>query len=106
MWQANAQNITMTEGDFGVELPIVISGITFVADDSIKITIKDRANGTVILAKDFTNIQNNTIYLELTEAESSLFRVGIYVYSADWYQSDVFMCNIVQVAVFKVVDKA
>ena len=106
MWQVNAQNITMTEGDYGIQLPVTISGATFVASDSIKITFKDKPNGIAVLEKDFTNIQNNTVSLELTEAESAMFPVGAYVYSLDWYQSGSFMCNIIREATFKVVDKA
>ena len=106
MWQVNSQNISMVEGDFGIKLPITISGVTFAASDSVKLTIKDKVNGTTVLEKDFTNIQNNTVELELTEAESALFPVGAYVYTLDWYQSLSFMCNIIREAVFKVVDKA
>lgn len=106
MWQVNAQNITMTEGDFGIQQPVTIRGTTFAADDYIKITFKNRLNGTMMLEKDFTNIQNGTVNLELTEAESALFPVGTYVYSLDWYQSGSFMCNIIREATFKVVDKA
>ncbi len=106
MWQVNAQNLTMTEGDFGIQLPVTISGTTFAASDSVKITFKDKPNGDTILEKDFTNIQNNTVNLGLTEAESALFPVGAYVYSLDWYQSGSFMCNIIREATFKVVDKA
>lgn len=106
MWQATAQNISMAEGDFGIQLPITISGITFVESDSIRITIKDRVNGTTLLTKEYTNIQNGTINLEFTESESALFRVGAYAYSMDWYQSSSFMCNLIQIAEFRVVDKA
>ena len=94
----------MSEGDFGVELPITISGVTLGAGDSIKITI---ANGnTPVIQKEFTNILQNTIGFELTEAESALLPVGDYVYSMDWYQDGVFLCNLVPFALFKVGDKA
>lgn len=106
MWQANAQAITMTEGDFGIALPMTISGTAFAENDSVKITFKDKFNGNVMLEKVYTNIQQNTIELELTEAESALFTVGVYVYTVDWYQSGAFMCNIISSATFKVVDKA
>ena len=106
MWQANGQALTMTEGDFGVDLPVVISGVTFGAEDSVKISIKARENTQSIVEKVFTNIQNNTVTLVLTEAESELFPVGVYVYAMDWYKSGVFMCNIIEKAPFRVVDKA
>lgn len=106
MWQVTAQNITMTEGDFGVALPVTISGTDFSEGDSVKITIKDKANGTTKLEKTFSDIQNNTVNLELTESESELFPPGAYIYTLDWYKESVFMCNIIREALFKVVDKA
>ena len=106
MWRVLSNSISMTEGDFGVSLPINISGTTFAASDTIKLTILDGVNGTEIVAKEFTNIQQNTVALELTEAESALLPVGNYVYRLDWYQDGVFMCCIVEFGAFKVVEKA
>ena len=94
----------MAEGDWGVELPVTVSGATFAANDSLKIVIK---NGeTTLVEKEYTNITQNTVKLELTEAESALLPIGVYVYRLDWYQDGAFMCNIVPVSTFKVVDKA
>lgn len=104
MWAVNGNHLTMTEGDWGVELPVKISGVTFTASDAVRIVIKK--GETVLATRDFTNISENTVNLELTEAESALFSVGTYVYSLDWYQNGAFMCNIIPSAVFKVVDKA
>ena len=106
MWAVNGQDLKMCEGDWGVELPITITGATFSASDEVKLTIKTAVNGDVVLTKTFTNISQNTVNLELTEAESALFPVGNYVYSLDWYQSGNFMCNIITIAPFKVVEKA
>lgn len=104
MWTVSGTNLSMAEGDWGVELPVTIDGVTFTASDSVKITIK--RGSTVLVEKEYTNISDNTVKLELTEAESSLLLVGNYVYSLDWYQDGVFMCNIIPVGLFKVVDKA
>ncbi len=106
MWRVSVLNLTMTEGDYGIRLPVTINGTTFAANDSVKLTIKDKPNGTVIVEKTFTNIQDNTVNLEITEAESALLPVGVYAYLLDWYQDGAFMCNIVERAAFKVVDKA
>ena len=107
MWTVSSNNITMVEGDFGISLPIVVSGITFASGDEIKLSILKKINGGIeIVGKTFTNIQNNTINLELTEQESSLLHAGTYVYRLDWYQNGVFMCNIIPSAPFKVVEKA
>ena len=96
----------MCEADFGLELPIVIEGVTFSENDEVKITIKKTENGTAVLTKTFSNITQNTVHLEITEAESELLKVGSYVYSLDWYQNNAFMCNIIPCSAFKVVDKA
>ena len=106
MWSVVAQNLSMAEGDYGLALPIEISGATFAAADEIKITFKTRLNGETIIEKTYGNIQNNTVNLEFTKAESDLLPVGSYVYSMDWYQNGAFMCNVIQCSAFMVVEKA
>lgn len=93
----------MCVGDWGVELPITISGVTLGASDSLKITI---ANTAPLIVKEYDNITQNTIRLVLTEAESALLPVGTYVYSLDWYQDGSFLCNIIKYGLFLVGDKA
>ena len=106
MWAVNGQDIKMTEGDFGISLPIIISGVEFAAEDSVKLTIKATANGSALIEKTYTDISQNTVTLDITEAETALLPVGSYIYILDWYQSGAFMCNIIPTASFKVVDKA
>lgn len=106
MWNVNGQNLTMTEGDWGIQLPVTISGTTLTANDELKFTIKTSINGEAIVSKNYSNISENTVNLELTEAESALLPVGTYVYLLDWYQDGAFMCNIIPSALFKVVEKA
>ena len=53
-----------------------------------------------------TNITDNTVSLEFSEADSSLLPVGKYVYRLDIYQDNAFMCNVIPIASIKVVDKA
>ena len=106
MWNVNGQDLKMVEGDWGIQLPVTVSGTTLTASDELKLTIKTAINGDTIVSKTFTNIQQNTVDLELTEAESALLPVGSYVYLLDWYQSGAFMCNIIPSALFKVVEKA
>ena len=105
MWVVNGQDLKMTEGDFGIVLPITISGVTFTNSDEIKLIIKDKANGNTVIEKTFSDITNNTVSLEITEEETALLTVGGFVYSLDWYQNGAFMCNIIPSALFKVVDK-
>jgi hypothetical protein len=106
MWAAKGNNIEMTQGDYGVQLPIVISGPTLTSSDAVKFTLKDGVGGAIILEKTFTNISSNTINLELTAAESATLQPRSYVYNLDWYQSGNFLCNIIGNANFKVVGKA
>lgn len=105
-WSVNGNNLSKAEEDYGVELPLELSGMTLGAQDCIKIVFKDKKNGDVILEKDFSNIVDNTVNLVFTEEESALFPVGSYVYRLDWYQNGNFMCNIIECATLKVVDKA
>ena len=106
MWYVSGLNLQMAEGDYGIKLPITVNGTELGGNDSIKVVFKNKKNGLTILEKDFSAITDNTIDLELTEAESALFPVGAYVYSLDWYQNGNFMCNIILCGLFKVVDKA
>ena len=105
-WYVSGNDLQMAEGDYGVELPITISGMEFVAGDCVKLTIKTAKNGDAVLTRDFTTITQNTIILELTEAESALLRVGSYVYRLDAYQNGNYLNNIIPLASFKVVDVA
>lgn len=106
MWNVGTQNLSMTEGDYGVALPVIISGATFAASDEIRITFKTALNGETLVEKVYGNIQNNTVNLEFTKAESDLLPIGNYVYSIDWYQNGAFMCNLIECSAFRVVDKA
>lgn len=107
MWESNgATIIKMTEGDYGIRLPFTVNGITLAQGDSIRFTFKNEANGETILVKEYTTFTQNTANLEFTEAESLLFPVGTYAYNMDWYQNGHFMCNLIPVGAFKVVDKA
>ena len=103
MWNVSGNDIKMCEEDWGVELPITITGVTLTEQDSLKLIVKAGENTIV---KDFSNIQNNTIKLAFTEAETALLPVGTHTYSLDWYQDGAFLCNIIPTALLKVVGKA
>ena len=106
MWAVNGNDLKMCEGDWGVELPITIGGPTFSANDELKLTVKEKVNGITVFTKTYSNITQNTIVLNITEAETALLKVGVYVYSLDWYQDGAFLCNIIPTALLKVVEKA
>lgn len=103
MWVVSGNSLTMTEGDYGLALPVSVTGAAFSDGDTLRFTFKEVPNGDVILTKDFN--ASGEVALELTAEDSALFRVGTYVYSLDWYREGSFMCNIIPQAGFKVVDK-
>lgn len=105
-WKVTNQSLSMAEGDYGIAVPMRITGVPFGEQDSIRFTFKTEMNGEIVLEKTFSDIRDGTVDLEFTEAESGLFPVGSYVYSVDWYQSGRFMCNLVPASFLKVVDKA
>lgn len=96
----------MTVGDFGIGLPIKISGVEFGQSDSVKLRISSARNLTEKLSVVFAEITDNTVELSLSEAQSELLPVGDYVYALDWYRDEVFMCNIIPQGAFRVVKKA
>ena len=107
MWITNNNNyqLSMTEGDYGVALPITINGTNLSQADTIRLTIKCPKSSAEILVKDMTPTIN-TVRLELTEADTAKLRPGAYVYALDWYQDGNFLCNIIPCAGFEVVSKA
>ena len=106
MWNVNGQELKMCEGDWGIKLPITIGGTTLTASDELKLVIKASENGNAVITKVYTDISQNTVELEFTEAESALLSVGTYYCTLDWYQSGAFMCNIIPCAILRVVGKA
>lgn len=103
MWTVFGTDMQMAEGDFGIKLPIQINGTTITDLDTIRFSLQRKQN--VVLSKDFGNIQDNIVDLELTKAESDLLSIGNYTYSLDWYQNGLFMCNIIPQGKFKVISK-
>ncbi len=106
MWVVSGKDLSMAEGDFGLELPVTIHNATFDVNDEISLTVKTAPNGDVLLEKTSSDIVDNTVKFTITEQETALLPVGTYVYALDWYQNGEFMCNVIPFAIFKVVDKA
>ena len=104
MWTILAgQTIQMVDGDYGLELPIMINGVTLGGSDEIMLKIA-RGND-VLIEKTYGNISDNKVNPVLSEAETALLPVGNYCWGLDWYRDGVFMCNVVARNGFKVVDK-
>ena len=105
MWSVNGNNLQMAEGDYGLTLPITIDGAELSTADTIKLTIKRTRNGETVIEKEMTPT-DNTVNFTITAAETAKLPVGAYVYSLDWYQNGIFLCNLIPSAIYKVVDKA
>lgn len=104
-WRVTGLSLQMAVGDYGIDLPVTISGATFGEGDAIRFTFNSGPGAGTVLEKTYSVIDHNTVNLFFTEAESALFRVGNYVYGMDWYKNGVFMCNVVESAQFRVVRK-
>lgn len=94
MLRGSEKQITMTEGDFGIPLPIKINGTEILEDDVISFKILDEKNE--IIKKEYTNINNNQFDFTLTHEESNKLKPGFYYYIIDLYKNDEFMNNIIK----------
>lgn len=107
MFEAKNTKIEMTEGDYGIVLPIELEIEGELAPvDKFSFKIFKEINEEPIIEKVFSNITNNTIEFQLTKEESELLGVGTYYYDIDWYQENLFLNNIIAEAKFKVLEKA
>jgi len=109
MWNVknkNSTDLTMCEGDYGIEFPFTFEGFPISTLDTLKLTVKKEKNGDPYIEKEFTVDGSFTIQLSFTEEESAMLTPGTYIYILDWYSSGVFMCNMVNNSKLKVEDKA
>lgn len=109
MFKTKGHKIEMTEGDFGIVLPfelILKEGETIDSGDVFKINIYKEINADPIVAKEYTNIQNNTIDFVLSENDTELLEVGSYYYDLDWYSGETLLNNIIPEEDFEVIEKA
>ena len=108
MWNTKGKNsvdLTMTEGDFGVEMTVEIDGFTISSSDTVELTVKKTRNGKAIIEKTFEINEDNTIDLVFTEDETDDLKVGTYLYRLDIYRNGLFMYCVVNNAKLKVEDK-
>lgn len=77
MWIVTAgKELQMTEGDYGIDLPVVIKGADFGNGDTINFVVKTSVNGTQILNKSFSNIVDGVVNIRLTSSDAASVPVG------------------------------
>ena len=106
MFRSFGNELHMTEGDYGVGLPLTVRGLSFGSADWLRFAVKAAPNGETLLEKSFADIDDNRVTLTLTAAESALLPPGRYVWTLDWLQEDSFLCCLMPGAAFVVEDKA
>ena len=105
MFNVKNGNISMVEGDYGLELPITITGTIISSDETIELIIRDNS-GEIKIDKFYNNIVDNTINFSLTKQESGkLTSNKKYFYSLDWYRNEDFLGNILNGLEFNVEEK-
>lgn len=108
MWRVNQSTnaLTMTQGDYGVELPVTITGAELTESDRLDFVILSGMQGTEIVKKTYDDLTSGDFAIALTAQQSAALPCGRYVYRIDWYRNGTFMDNIVQSAPFVVEAKA
>ena len=97
--------ILMTEGDYGLSLPIKINGISVANEEKLNLYIKKIKDGDTIVEQTYDNIKDNTFNLVFSKEQSDKLPVGRYKYALDWYKDNEFYCNIIKGKEFIVEDK-
>lgn len=103
MWSVDGERIQMVEGDWGVALPLTITGITIAQNDEIIFTVRKLRKTPPLVEKTATG--TGTINVVLTEEESAGLKIGKYRYTIDWKQGGAFEANLLRQGVFEVVAK-
>lgn len=109
MWSGTALRLEMTEGDYGITLPLTVSGITMNPGDELALAVKTAKNGTTIIEQTMSvseQTDDPVFGLVFSEEQSELLTPGKYFYILDWYRNGEFFCNIIPNGILKVVDKA
>lgn len=97
-------NIKINEGDFGVILPITVTGLK--DGESVKFVIKKSDESEEkILTKDFP-VESSKINFQLTKEETEKLPQGEYLYDALQYKENVLKNTICVDKQFKVEEGA
>ena len=104
MWKVNVIDIQMTEGDYGIALPVTIEGIDHEVNDSVAFTVKDKVDGDPLILNVY--VLETAPTFDIIMDRNDELPVGEYVYTMDWLRGTQFRCNIISCGVFRVVNKA
>lgn len=97
-------NIKINEGDFGVILPITVTGLK--DGENVRFVIKKNdENEEKILTKDF-EVQSGKVNFQLTEEETKKLPQGKYLYDALQYKENILKNTICVDKQFKVEEGA
>lgn len=105
MLRSSGKKIIMTEKNYGLHLPIKITGATIQKNDTLEFYIKQTGAKESVIQNKYDNINENTIDFVLTKEQSEKLKVGIYQYSIDWYRDNIFLNTIVNGYPFEVEKK-
>ena len=102
MWQVTSSNrIIMSEGDYGVALPITLVGATLGTNDNIKLIITQDSTEKYNANLPKNQSVANQVLFSLTQPQSASLNKGEYKYSLIWYGTN-FNCTLVDEADFEV----
>lgn len=90
---AKGNKITMDVNDYGIQLPIDVTGATFALTDKMRFEIKKSKDSDVLFSKDYLNELDNSskfrFFFELTQEESIQFSPGNYIYFVKYVKDDI-----------------
>ena len=99
MLNGNGTSIHMAEGDFGEEMPFVITGEDIEKDDIFVFKIKNKEKE--IIKKNYT-LNERVFLLSFTEEESKLLPAGNYRWGLKQYREGKLINTIVLSEQFRV----
>ena len=99
MFKIQGKDIQMNQGDFGIELPMIISNV--LSSDKIEFEIYE-ANENNIIKKPLT-YRNERFIFVLTEEETNKLNEKTYLYKVVQYREDVLQNTINEDSLFEVV---
>lgn len=80
-------NVSIPKGDSG-GFDVVITGVTFGANDVALFTLKDKNSKTI--RRDVLDIANNGVTVEFTPAETGKMAIGDYTWDLRWFMNPTY----------------